>query len=353
MDDSKFSSSKKFYCSDYKNSPISKGFTFLMWIIKKDKGDKNHKLIKEYIKLFPNSINNKNEFGWTPLMIALSNTCKTKSFNIIETLLKYENININLTDNNNENALTKLIRYGNSQTSLYFTKKLINMGIAIDIQGENQRTSLMYCAKVGEPDILEILISKNIDINVTDNKGDTAIMKAAKMLKKEKGEGEYKSTFMYIISYLIKEKANLTIKNMENKSFFDIIKNIDNSDEIISELFTSPWIDIKSLWVISHEHPIIMQKIKDYYIRIGMNKSIKSQLHQQISHIKYKPGTIAYNILNNDFIRNNGNNENNKNIDNNDIKMSYDVNKIMDFFSAKDDLDLKSRSDIYINGSYY
>lgn len=90
-------------------------------------------------------------------------------------LLKYENININLQNNQKYVALMHVYNNEEMVDSLLISdnKEMVNSLLISDNKGG---TALIYACKRNNIDMVDILTScKNIDINLQDNEGHTAL----------------------------------------------------------------------------------------------------------------------------------------------------------------------------------
>ena len=111
---------KEYICSDY---TISSGFTLLMkLVLLTRKNKKAFSLAKKLINKNPNIINQKNDKGWTALILAsmYSNYCSTED--IVKMLIDAE-ADLNLRDNNGLTILDMINDYNDSSTE--YTVKLL------------------------------------------------------------------------------------------------------------------------------------------------------------------------------------------------------------------------------------
>lgn len=184
-------------------------------------------LAKGYYK----DINQKNKYGMTPLISAVSKNTNT---NIIKTLLQ-KGADITIVDKNNLNALywsamnenqdvVKLILKSdtcdvnskdiNGETPLMCAlvynknieviKELINAGSNTSIKSNAGLTALHAAAQGTTPEILQYLLELNCfaDINIADNYGHTPIMIAAQ-----------RNSDTDILEILIKNGADISARN--------------------------------------------------------------------------------------------------------------------------------------------
>ena len=93
-------------------------------------------------------------------------------------------------------------------------KKLIKLGVDLNIRDPIGYTTLMVAVRKGDVEIAQDLINANAGINVKNERGETALMLAA-----YNGHTE-------IAKKLIEDGADVNIKNNEGKTALDIAKEI-------------------------------------------------------------------------------------------------------------------------------
>lgn len=163
----------------------------------------------EIIKLlldYGANINATDIYGQTALMGADNNP------EIIKLFLDY-GANINATDKKGETVLIqKIISY-----KLNTVKELLkHPGIDIDHQDKRGRSALIWCVlNFAEDDIIipKLLLKKGAKVDLTDRKGNTVLILAAR-------EGYYK-----VVDLLLKHGANIDIKNKDGKTALDLAKD--------------------------------------------------------------------------------------------------------------------------------
>jgi ankyrin repeat protein len=114
-----------------------------------------------------------NEQGSTPLMMASIQGDKE----IVQVLLKNENINVNKQDYNGRTALMNASEYGQKEVvELLLDKKDTD----VNKQDEGERTALMIASENEHIEIVELLLQyKNINVNKQDKHGNSALMIAS------------------------------------------------------------------------------------------------------------------------------------------------------------------------------
>lgn len=111
---------------------------------------------------------------------------------------------------------------------------LINRGANIDHRDKLGKTTLIYMAQRGQKDFVSLLINKKANPNIQDNEGDTAIIKAINNID---------LPYHNIIKELIDYKADILIKNNNNKTVLDI--SIDKNDYVSIVLLKKELINSK------------------------------------------------------------------------------------------------------------
>lgn len=140
----------------------------------------------------------------TTKTIEALHTEKIKNQEIIQKLVDL-GLPINTKDNAGQTPLILACKHENKQAVNILIK---NDEIEIDLQDNNGKTALMYATLFQNLDIIKTLLSYNANINLPDKENDTPLMYAV-MLKN-----------LSIIELLLKEKANPNVKN--NKGQFPI-----------------------------------------------------------------------------------------------------------------------------------
>lgn len=166
--------------------------------------DKN----KHYLKFLLENNADVNAFdihGNTALHYALIDNIHPK---FIKLLIEY-GANVNSKNNFLSTPLHEGIRY---ECSPELLQLLINNGADInaeDINGDNLLHICIYGSEFNS-DYIDILLNNDININAVNKKGDTSLHEAVKC------------KHVHYIEKLLKWKADLSIKNNENQTFYDV-----------------------------------------------------------------------------------------------------------------------------------
>ncbi|AYV79026.1 MAG: hypothetical protein Faunusvirus1_46 [Faunusvirus sp.] len=124
-------------------------------------------LAKKYIKLGID-INAQNKFGTTALIMAN----RYKLYDIVELLIK-SGANLNLQTGKGSTALIKACARGNTDIALLLIKS------GADINLNNKQNALMRAAESGLESVVNLLIDKGAQLDMVDDKGNTALMMSA------------------------------------------------------------------------------------------------------------------------------------------------------------------------------
>ena len=112
------------------------------------------------------SVNQKNKFDLTPLMIAVAKN----SVECVKHLLSIRGIDVNAQDNN---GMTPLMQAAISN-NLSVCIELLNANAKINMQNKNGITALMFAAHSGHLQVCKLLVDKGADIEIKDKDGNTA-----------------------------------------------------------------------------------------------------------------------------------------------------------------------------------
>lgn len=195
-------------------------------------------------------INVKKNNGWS----ALSWACLHGNRYIVERLLQCDNIDVNCVDNNG-NTLLLLIDWYNGVHEMVtrledniidITKMFLrhpNFDFnSLNTQNNIGETFLMQACRLGHASLVQLLLKKDIDVNLQDELGNTCLMWACcktKYFRDVKLDNRIK-----IIRLLLKrDDININIVNSENKAAFMIAAcmagyNIDraySNNQVIDE----------------------------------------------------------------------------------------------------------------------
>ena len=126
--------------------------------------------IVKYLLASEADVNKANNHGMTPLIKA----CLSENKEIVEELLKADEIDTSLQDNDGETALIAACWRGK--------KEIVNVLLQVDridtnIKNNEGETALMIACYRGEMDIIKGLLQVDgVDTSLTNNEGDTALM---------------------------------------------------------------------------------------------------------------------------------------------------------------------------------
>ncbi|XP_046359210.2 ankyrin-3-like isoform X1 [Haliotis rufescens] len=111
--------------------------------------------------------------GMTPLMFAV----KSKCFDMVDFLVEH-GANMNIRNNHGQTTLHTSAWFGNALGCA----KLLDLGMFVDIRDSTNRTPLMCVSKNRDDrsEVVNILVERDADINVSDENGDVCLHIAAK-----------------------------------------------------------------------------------------------------------------------------------------------------------------------------
>ncbi|RYN73204.1 hypothetical protein AA0117_g7987 [Alternaria alternata] len=124
-------------------------------------------------------VNAKDKYGKSAIIVAVEGGYE----DIVEVLLKSEGIDVNAQDANGDTALmnTTCFMPSDSRPPIGVAKLLLDTGKADpNLHSKVGDTALIYAAKYGYVDYVELLLASGSDPNLADYMGQTALMKAAK-----------------------------------------------------------------------------------------------------------------------------------------------------------------------------
>ena len=320
--------SKKLYYNNYIDYKNERGMTALMLVCRNPNRNSSLEIAKLLIENGPN-VNLQDKYGFTALMLY----CINGSNDLVKLLIENgANVNLKNTDGwtalmclmvlNNKKNLLELIEllilngtdinsvdeYGNNSLmifcqelnvdkcdvdlSLNIVKLLINNNINIDLKNNYGYTAISFCCE--KPinkiylDIIKLLLDNGADINITDNRDRTYLDIVCENLDNEysiqilKLLIEYNIDIRYsVIANNIKENNEIFESCINNEDFNDIeklkwINSQIKNNKIFSSMFTlsilkSHHIDIDKIYILSD-----MSKEKyDYIIELNNKSMIK------------------------------------------------------------------------------
>ncbi|WBW73629.1 proteasome assembly chaperone, gankyrin [Schizosaccharomyces osmophilus] len=127
--------------------------------------------VVEYLLKQPDiKVDEKDEAGWTPLMVAICNKAIPDS--LIETIMERSDVNIEMTTRGGQTCL----HYASGKGRLPIVRKLCERSPGLirtrDLQGQQ---SLHRAAAVGHPNVVKYLLSQKCPLNASDSFGFTAL----------------------------------------------------------------------------------------------------------------------------------------------------------------------------------
>ena len=164
--------------------------------------------IDEYLKLYPEKINDRRPDGKTPLILAVF----TSNFKRIKILLKY-NPDLNMQDNEGNTALIVAIYniyniyyiYNISPIQLSTIAILLEHDANPNIKNYTGKTALMYAVR--HPEIIKLLLENGADPNITDNLCKTALSYTTS-----------EESIRVLLNYGLE---NVNVKMFNNKKIYD------------------------------------------------------------------------------------------------------------------------------------
>ncbi len=146
--------------------------------------------------LSPNTLS---KYGDAPLPYAV----KENAYKVFKYLLQVADINVNMENKSTENALMMLAFKGKLDLVKYMVEEI---GAEPDKDGW---TPLHYAATSGHLDVVEYLISKEVDIDAHSPSDTTPLMMAARY------------GHIRVVKYLLDNDADLSLHNKQNLTAID------------------------------------------------------------------------------------------------------------------------------------
>lgn len=140
------------------------------------------------------------------------NIFKINDIELIQTLLSFPNINVNVTDSDGNSLLMMFI------DNYEISKLILSRNIDINLQNKNGETALMLSNNFY---IIKMILEKNPNMDLQNNDGDTVLMKTIKVLNHI---DEYFNIFD-IFNIIIDKPQNLYIKNKKGETALSLAKN--------------------------------------------------------------------------------------------------------------------------------
>ena len=200
------------------------------------------------------SVNQKDKYGQTALLrAALAGYLET-----VECLLQHNPL-INEKDISGCTALMMAAQEGHYEIVQCLLK---NDATSIDEQNNEGNTALMMAAQEGHYEIVQCFLKNDAtSIDEQDNEGNTALMMAAK-------NGHFKA-----VECLVAHQASIFVKNIHNKTVFDILQTLmlygisdsEEDSDTPSEVSSSDLNTYESLYNYLHECKKAAQKVENTF----------------------------------------------------------------------------------------
>ncbi|XP_048257878.1 uncharacterized protein LOC124126822 isoform X2 [Haliotis rufescens] len=196
----------------------------------------------------PSNVNTRGQYGWTPVMMAAF-----KGHQSVFDLLVSKHADLTLVDNNGDSLLHIACNGGDTAIVQYLVS-LSN----VNTRGQNGRTPVMMAASKGHQSVFELLISKDADLTLVDNNGNsllhlacnggnTAIVQylVSPSNINTRGQNEWTPVMMaamkrhqIVFDLLVSKNADLTLVDKDGDSLLHIACN--DGDTAIVQYLVSP-----------------------------------------------------------------------------------------------------------------
>ena len=140
------------------------------------------------------------------------NIFKINDIELIQTLLSFPNINLNVTDSDGNSLLMRFI------DNYEISKLILSRNIDINLQNKNGETALMLSNNFY---ITKMILEKNPNMDLQNNNGDTVLMKTIKVLNHI---DDFFNLFD-LFNIIIDKPQNLYIKNKKGETALFLAKN--------------------------------------------------------------------------------------------------------------------------------
>ena len=158
--------------------------------------------------------------NYTAIQISTADTWRNDSISIY---LINNGANLDNIGKHGSSALRSTIGFWGKGTKKYLFKLLIEKGADINYQCSEccNRTTFLNCCDRGDPEMIDLLLTKGVNINQTDCEGINGLMYAIQRRNIE------------VIQFLIKNKIDINHKDNKQKTVYDYALKTKNK-EIIS-----------------------------------------------------------------------------------------------------------------------
>lgn len=214
--------------------------------------------VEEYLKNNTKTINDKNNYGLSRLVIA----SWFGYDHIVDLLLTYKDIDVNIfikenSGNGNDEGVP--LTYALRQKNIYIATKLLeHKDIDIEIIDCYQKKPIHYALELGNKEIIKKLKEKEININEVDDNGNTFLINLIH-------KADDKTIEILLNLYEDNFKLDTKIKNKNKKSALNIAREYYDSDLIYSYIDYSYDINGETdYYDLSYEYTNIIGLIKKY-----------------------------------------------------------------------------------------
>jgi len=211
---------------------VTRGFTLLMRLVMKNI---SHSEIETYLKDNIGEINEKNDSGWSVLLLACRNS--TKCSNEIVHLLLENGADVDSQNYINYTALMAACKNSTKDSNNKTVAMLLEFGANINLQNLKGRSALMIacdCINAGSSiETIKILLKHNANLNLQDVMGQTALMiicdNLIKLAEKRYSDNhKFVQNNIEVVNLLLNHKININLKNNKNESVIVMAAQISN-----------------------------------------------------------------------------------------------------------------------------
>jgi ankyrin repeat protein len=275
---------------DIINQKNEKGWTSLILVARNSRTYSTENTLRLLIDDARTDVNLQDNKGWTALMTAAKNSNTDSTENTIKMLLDDARTDVNLQDNGGLTALMIAVRYSSRDSIENIIKMFIDDArMDVDLQDNEGSTALMNASRRSHTNIVKMLIDVGANVNLQDNEGETALMIAIRYSRIDSIEN--------IVKMFIDAGTNVNLMNNNNWTalrfaFCNI--NSDNISEDIIEMLINAETNLNSInYALLKRN--VNKESKIYKLIIKSNYDYFFEKLLQNSEIYY----YLFNILNN------------------------------------------------------
>lgn len=221
--------------------------------------------IDEYLKLHPNTIDVKNDYGSTPLMLAILG----ENIKLIKILLKH-NANVNILDKNGWNSLRYAIYSFGKNHIVKVGNMLIKSGVNVNFEYNDGQTAIINAvSSITTYGLVEILLKHNAEVNFQNKfDGNTALMRIIKKSVFNNGAN--------IIQMLLDYGSNTNLEDIDCNNVFTLAFKKCTSDKIITILLPNRKIFFNTIFL--HKKKILKNKSDFWRVKLCDLKMLYSNV---------------------------------------------------------------------------